>query len=330
MKQFLIIQTAFIGDAILATGMVEKLAQHFPDAAIDMLVRKGNESLLQNNPHLREVLIWDKKSGKYKNLNLLLKKIRATHYDKVINLQRFGATGLLTGLSGAKEKIGFKKNPFSFLFTEKYPHEIGNGTHEIERNHVLISSFTDNVAAKPKLYPSATDKEKIEASLKKPFICLAPTSVWFTKQLPAAKWVYLIRELAPQFQIYLLGAPGDSEACEQIIKDSKVTQGVTNLAGKLSMLQSAALMQQAHMNYTNDSAPMHMASSMNAPTTAVFCSTVPKFGFGPLADVSYVVQTREHLDCRPCGLHGYKACPLKHYQCANTISISELADTSLN
>ena len=118
-QKFLIIQTAFIGDVVLATCVVEKLHQHFPDAQIDFLVRKGNESLFNNHPFLHEILIWNKKENKQRNLFKLLKKIRATKYNKVINVQRFAATGFLTAFSGAKEKIGFDKNPFSFLFTKK-------------------------------------------------------------------------------------------------------------------------------------------------------------------------------------------------------------------
>ena len=58
------------------------------------------------------------------------------------------------------------------------------------------------------------------------------------------------------------------------------------------------------MNYVNDSAPLHIASAMDAPVTAVFCSTVPAFGFGPLRANGRIVETTENLDCRPCGLHG--------------------------
>jgi heptosyltransferase-2 len=78
-------------------------------------------------------------------------------------------------------------------------------------------------------------------------------------------------------------------------------------------------MEQALMNYVNDSAPMHLASSMNAYTTAFFCSTVKEFGFYPLADNSIVAQVEEKLDCRPCGLHGLKACPQGHFNCAHHI-----------
>lgn len=63
-------------------------------------------------------------------------------------------------------------------------------------------------------------------------------------------------------------------------------------------------MHDAQMNYVNDSAPMHLASAMNAPTAAIFCSTIPEFGFGPLSDDSRVIQIQKPLACRPCGLHG--------------------------
>jgi heptosyltransferase-2 len=90
------------------------------------------------------------------------------------------------------------------------------------------------------------------------------------------------------------------------------------------MLQSAALMKDARMNYTNDSAPMHLAASVNAPVTAIFCSTVTDFGFGPLSDNSHVAEIREPLECRPCGLHGHKECPRKHFRCAYEIDMNEL------
>jgi len=105
-KRFLVIQTAFIGDVVLATGLLEKLHAHFPDASIDFLVRKGNESLLANHPFLNEVLVWNKKEKKLANLWRTLRKIRGKRYDKVINVQRFAATGILTAFSGAKETIG--------------------------------------------------------------------------------------------------------------------------------------------------------------------------------------------------------------------------------
>ncbi|QEC67706.1 glycosyltransferase family 9 protein [Panacibacter ginsenosidivorans] len=323
MQKFLVIQTAFIGDVVLATGIIEKLHQYYPDAAIDFLVRKGNEGLLTDHPFLHEVLIWDKKQSKYGNLLKLLKKIKANQYDKVINVQRYATTGLLTAFSKAKETIGFDKNPLSFLFSKKIKHAFTEGTHEIERNHALISTFTDSMAAKPKLYPSKNDFGKVRQYKDKPYLCVAPSSVWFTKQYPKEKWISFLNQLPPKYNIYLLGAPSDKSLCEEIRKIS-LYPFVINLAGQLNFLQSAALMQDAVMNYVNDSAPMHFASAVNAPVTAVYCSTVPVFGYGPLSDKNFVVEVEEKLNCRPCGLHGYKACPKGHFKCAIDIRDEQL------
>ncbi len=75
MHKFLVIQTAFIGDVVLATAVVEKLHLYFPKAKIDFLLRKGNEALLANNPKINEVIIWDKRKDKIKNLSRILKQI---------------------------------------------------------------------------------------------------------------------------------------------------------------------------------------------------------------------------------------------------------------
>ena len=102
---------------------------------------------------------------------------------------------------------------------------------------------------------------------------------------------------------------------------SAFQDNVSNLAGELSYLESCALMKGAKMNYVNDSGPLHMASAVNAPVTTFFCSTVPSFGFGPLSDQSTIIEVSEQLPCRPCGLHGHKSCPKKHFKCGNDIEM---------
>ncbi len=329
MQKFLVIQTAFIGDVVLATGLVEKLHTHFPDAQIDFLVRKGNETLLEGHPFLHETLVWDKKKHKLPNLWRLLRRIRRSGYDKVINVQRFAATGLLTAFSGARETIGFDKNPLSRLFSKRVPHLVGEG-HEIGRNQQLIKDFTDPEPARPRLYPSSRDEEKVRPYQQDSYLTVSPASVWFTKQYPKENWISFLQQLPASQTVYLLGASSDHALCEEIRLGAGVAGGshsIINLCGTLSFLQSIALMRGAAMNYANDSAPMHFASSVNAPITAIYCSTIPGFGFGPLSDNSFIVELRPPLDCRPCGLHGYKACPRGHFHCARWITDEQLLAT---
>ncbi|MGM0612163.1 MAG: glycosyltransferase family 9 protein [Bacteroidota bacterium] len=324
-KRFLVIQTAFIGDAILATALLEELYLNYPDAQVDLLVRKGNEPLFEKHPFIHSLYVWDKSGSKLTNLQGVIRHIRKLRYDRVINLHRFTSSGIITAFTRAKEKAGFDKNPLSVFFTIKKKHVIGDGRHEVERNAELIADISAERVKKPKLYPLEYHFQKLVKYKKHAYICLAPTSVWFTKQLPKDKWLSLLTHLKDKYSVYLLGAPGDRDACEEIAK--YFTDGkVLNLAGRLSLLESAALMKDAVMNYVNDSAPMHLASAVNAPVTAVFCSTVPAFGFGPLSDKSHIVEVRETLDCRPCGLHGFLKCPEGHFKCAKNITIDQLIE----
>lgn len=329
MHSFLIIQTAFTGDVVLATAIIEKLHSYYPGARIDFLLRKGNEGLLHGHPYLNEVLVWDKSRNKSLNLLRIAMRVRNAKYTHIINLHRFGSSGLVTFFSGAEHRVGFDKNPFSYCFTRKIRHQLSDpGTdvpvHETDRNQQLIADITDLIPATPALYPSAADREHVAPYQQDgPYLCIAPSSVWFTKQFPVEKWIELVNAIPHIYTIYIIGAPSDTGTAQQIINNVSHPD-VHDLCGKLTFLRSAALMQGAVMNYTNDSAPLHFASAVNAPVTAVFCSTVPAFGFGPIRSNGVVVETREQLACRPCGLHGHKACPEGHFRCAKTITNEQL------
>lgn len=321
MDSFLVIQTAFIGDAILASALVEKLHSTYPDAPIDLLVRKGNETLFERHPFLRRVLVWEKRRKKYNNLFHLLRHIRAQHYSVVVNCQRFAATGLLTAFSGAVQRIGFRSNPFSFLFTHRFPHRLGDGTHETERNQLLIAHLSDPKPAMPRLYPFS-ENEKVRAARSQSYYCVAPSSVWFTKQLPVDKWAGVVAMLGARARVFLIGAPSDWSICQRVIELSGCSDRCENLAGEVSLMDSAFLIQGANSVWVNDSAPLHLGSAVGTPVRAFFCSTVPAFGFGPLSPGSRVIETAQPLNCRPCGLHGKRECPQKHFDCGNTILIS--------
>ena len=245
MKQVLVIQTAFLGDAVLVTSILEKLHAHHPDAAIDLVVRKGNEGLFAGHPFLHRVHVWDKRQGKTRALFRLIGELRRTRYDHIINAQRFFSTGLMTVLARGKEKVGYDKNPLSFLFTRKVKHVIGDGRHEVDRLNALIEHLTDDKRPLPRLYPdekASTEADHLIDPSSDHLICIAPASVWYTKQWPAEKWVELIKALPAEATIALIGAPGDVPLCERIAQEAGRGE---LLAGKLSLLGTAALMARA-------------------------------------------------------------------------------------
>jgi heptosyltransferase-2 len=328
LKKILIIQTAFIGDTVLATALVVKLKSYFPDAEIHFLLRKGNEGLLSSHPQISQVLIWNKKKNKYGNLFRLWKQVRANRYDLLINLQRYWATGFLTAFSGARETRGFSSNPMSLFFDRSFPHSFDKTAvrHEIYRNQALIADLTDQSPSMPNLHVDEAAEIAAKTYRKNSYITITAGSVWFTKRLPIEKWIDFIHRVDGRYDIYLLGGKEEYGINEEIIRRCN-RPNLFNLAGKQSFGESFALMRTAQMNYVNDSAPLHFCSALNAPVTAVFCSTSPDFGFGPLSERSFVVETREKLSCRPCGVHGRKSCPQKHFSCAYGINTDQLLQT---
>ncbi len=322
MKKALLIQTAFIGDAILATATLSTLKTL--GFTVDVLVRRGNEIFFKDHPDCNKVIVWDKKGsiGKYRSLLRIITEVRNSKYQSVINLQRFAATGILTALSGAKHKLGFTQNPLSFAFTHTLKHSVKVNYHESYRNLDLLHlAFPGAVHASPNLFLTAEVLESVERYKAQKYICIFPGSVWFTKRLSNDKWLELLQILPKEYTVYFLGAPNEKAMCNDLINlGSKHHSNLKNLCGEMSLMQSAALGKDAEMNYCNDSSPVHFLSAVDANITAFFLSTAPIFGFYPVSKNANVLQA-ENLPCKPCGMVGKASCPLGHFDCNKLIDI---------
>jgi heptosyltransferase-2 len=329
-RQVLIIQTAFTGDVVLALPLAQRVRAEWPDAHIHFLVRKGNENLVEHHPDIDSVWIWDKKHHKTANLFRLIQELRQIPFALVLNCQRFFSTGFLSLSLKAKEKRGFAENPLSTFYSARYPHTrssqgASNALHEVDRNLSLLTGLMPTHREAPRLIPTEAEIQKVRSLLPPgQWVVMAPASVWFTKQWPQEKWVELIRNMPENMISVLIGGPGDFSLCEEIRKAGG--KGI-NLCGKLTFRESAALMSLAHRTICNDSAPMHLASSVGGAVTGIFCSTIPEFGFYPLSPDSAILQETKDLSCRPCGLHGKKICPEGHFLCGTSIGVSEVLKT---
>lgn len=335
-KTILIIQTAFIGDTILASQFARAVKDQYPNSKIHFFLRKGNESVIQGLESIEKVWVWDKNGGKVKNLFNLIRALRGIRFDMVFNLHRHFNSGLVSALMKSPFKAGFKQNPLSFFYTHKVNHLIPHKTlsglwHEVQRNLQLLQKadptfqIVDNSKIyKPELPLQEKNFTKVAPFTEGTYFVVAPASVWFTKAWSEHKFRELTQELSKLGRVVFIGAPTDKDLCDRIRLDIPNTE---NLCGQLNLLDSAALMKKAKRVFVNDSAPLHLASCVNAKTTAIFCSTVQEFGYTPLADDSVVVDVGSSLSCRPCGLHGYKSCPLGHFKCAEDIQIKSVLAT---
>lgn len=304
-QRILVIQPAFLGDAVLTLPLLGRLREAFPEAELHWLVRKGVEALFSQHPWRLTLWSWDKS---WRGWWRLYTHLRDKKWEAILVVQRFFRMGLLGILLPARQRITYDKNPLSALYTHRIRHEFSADLHEVERILMLAAplGLSTDIPPPPWLFPL----ESVE--VEKPYIVLSPTSRWTTKEAPLSYWEAFLRRVPSNQTIYLTGLAADRLRLERL---RTAHPRVVNLAGQLSLPQLAALVGGAERVYTVDSALTHIASALGIPTTTVFCSTIPAFGFGPLAPGSEIIETSLLLSCRPCGLHGKKACPLGTFPC---------------
>ncbi|MBD3226346.1 MAG: lipopolysaccharide heptosyltransferase II [Caldithrix sp.] len=317
-NKILIIQTAFIGDTILVTPLIRAARHFFPQTQIDIMVIPQTAPLLDNNPHIQHIIRFDKRDQKRKAFVQTLKQLRATNYDLALAPHSSMTSALLMKCSGIPRRIGFNRHFARYLLTDRIDY-LANQL-EIDRNLQLMSVFT----AKPfdrqtELFPLTEDFENVRNMLSKggqvPIrIGIAPGSVWPTKRWPQSYFITLTDLLdRHNAQCIFIGSRHEQTLCRSIIEKSGAQHAV-NLAGKLSLLESAAAIQQCSVVVTNDSGALHIANAMQTDVYAIFGPTVRSFGFFPFRE-NDVVFENEHLYCRPCAKHGGKKCPEKHFRC---------------
>jgi len=333
----LLLQPAFLGDVVLSTAALESWHAARPDDPISVLVRKEAAGLFEDHPFVGQVHIWDRTGwAKYPRLLTLSNACRKQEPDRVVNLHRFGSMAWLAGRVGSAHTSVFEGTPLEGRRgVTAWPHAIGDGRHETERNHALIADIAGpfDPTTRPQLRPGRRHESAAEAWPEEGVI-LAPASVWATKRWPAEQWSRLADALSerwPQCPLVLLGGPSDAALLESVRAGCR--QAAPQVcAGDLNLLGSAALMARSNAVVSNDSAPLHMAGAVGCPVVGVFCSTTPSFGFGVLPGdresgrgVDVEVST-EALACKPCGLHGHRRCPEAHFRCGMDLSVKQVLD----
>lgn len=339
---YLVVQTAFLGDMILTTPLLERLSERGP---VDVVATPANAALLANHRAVRDVIVYDKRGAHHGvgGLQQLADRIR---------FRGDGATSVLRGSqvaymaqgsmrsatlvrwAGIPRIVGFDTSAGRWLYTERVRYD--STLHHAGRLLALAGLYeAESGVPRPTLYPGAVESATVDTLLREAgvsaanaLVVLAPGSVWATKRWPGYGELaqLLCRHVGQPFTIVVIGSAQDATLSASIAADVGASASlVVDATGKLSLLGTAALMQRASVVVTNDSAPLHLASAMNTPTVALFGPTVPAFGFGPLAAAQRVVQ-HETLSCRPCDAHGPKECPLGHWRCMRQIEAVRVAE----
>jgi heptosyltransferase-2 len=332
-QKILIIQTAFLGDVLLTLSMIHHLRKRFQKAEIDIVVRPEADEIREISCDLSKVIVFDKKNNRMKNTLKLIKTIQAKNYDLLISPHRSFRSGFISYLSGIPKRICFDNASLPFLYTDQIKYQ--KNRHEIERNLDLISEFVYVDDWKEKIPINMSDstlnkKLKNWIKFKQKIICVAPFSEWYTKKYPEAYFIRLIEMLINSgCKVILLGGRKDVEDSNQIAFGLKSKDNFVNLAGQLSIYESISVIDKSNLLICNDSAPIHMGTLTNCPVLAIYGSTVPEFGFYPYRKVDKIIQI-ENLYCKPCGIHGHKSCPEKHFRCMDELKPEKVFEVVKN
>ena len=321
--KILIIHTAFIGDIVLSTPLIKKIKDIYPKSQISYLTIPTGAAILENNPNIDKIIIYDKNNRDKGLFNFFkfIKKLRKEKYDMVLSLHRYLRSSLIAFGTGAKIRKGYSVAPASFVFTEKISYD--KNKHEAEK----LLSFVKGDEEKKypiEIYPSKEVKEKANQLIgnigEKKLVVIAVGSRWETKRWPVEYFNRVISGLSQEKDIVTAIIGGREDESLEL----KVMENAIDLRGKTTLLELAAVISQSNLLLTNDSSPIHIGSAFSkVKIFAIFGPTVKEFGFTPWSENSKIYEV-EDLSCRPCGLHGSKKCPQGHFKCMRDILPEEI------
>ncbi len=324
--KILLVQTSFLGDTILSTPLIEGLKKIHPQAELWMMTTPLAADLVKRDPLLSGVIQFAKR-GPEKGIKGLLRqaaKLQKHNFEIVYSLHRSARTSLLLWLSRIPQRIGYKSAKLAFLYTDTRTRP--RNQHDVLRNLALLNdSFSiSELPDKLRLFAPARDELDPELTTELPspgsYALIVPGSAWETKRWSAASYhqvaAYLIKN---GLQVVLTGSADEVEVCRDVAGELTVI----NLAGCGNLDSVLYLTKHAKIMICNDSMALHMASACKIPTVAIFCATVPEFGFGPWQNRALIVE-KNGLNCRPCARHGSRDCPNKTRACIDDLPVIEV------
>jgi heptosyltransferase-2 len=328
-----VIQTSFLGDAILTTPLLTELAARGP---VDVVTTPAAATVLAHHPAIRTLTVFDKRKGArgltglWRTARALSARYRGGPPATAYLAQGSIRSGLLALLAGCHERVGFATSTARPLYTRTVPYR--SDRHHSERLWSLGAPSDQAepaaTALQPRLYPDSADVRAVDELLSAAgystgtLLAFAPGSAWGAK-----RWPYfpdLAAALASEGRVVVLGSPQDRAIAGEIAT-AVAHRGYTviDATGRLTLLGTAELIRRCNVIVSNDSAPQHLASAMGTPTVTIFGPTSPDFGFGPLTPRRATAGV-DGLYCRPCDPHGPERCPLGHWRCMRELTVARV------
>lgn len=326
LMKFLVLRFSSIGDIVLTSPVLRCLRKKFPQAEIHFATKQAFFPVVQHNPYINKVHFLGE------SFLQLVSQLREEKFDFVIDLHNNQRTFLLKQALCTKSSAFYKANFEKWLMVNWKINHLPE-VHIVDRYLKTCRQLgVENDEEGLDYFLAPTDKVDLTTL---PFDCSTGYLAWVigakqnTKKLPVAKIVEVLRHI--QQPVVLLGSQEDAEDAKEIIRSVGAEKLLYHAAGKLSLNQSASLVEQASAVLSNDTGLMHIAAAFKKPLVSFWGNTIPAFGMWPYYGkhpVSHWMLEINGLACRPCSKLGYERCPQKHFNCMNLLEEKKIVEAA--
>ncbi len=322
----------WLGDLVMSLPALRAVRDSFPEAELDVLVRRELASFFDGALWINEVIPYRLRGGLAGALDraLIVHRIRARRFDLAVLFPKSFQSALWATLAGVPRRAGYVADRRGFMLTHK-----AGMRAEVEQAHqayhwlVMVGETigAEGSADNYRLDVNPQNRERMRAWLanrrRRParaLFALAPVAAYGpAKEWPANHYARLVDILAERYgaECVLAGGLDDRARCEEIAAQSRA--GALVAAGETTVGELIALLALCQGFAGNDSGCMHLAGALGIPTVAVFGSTNPA-RTGPMGPHTRVIYRA--LECSPCL---ERTCRFGHYNCLREIGADEVA-----
>jgi lipopolysaccharide heptosyltransferase II len=305
--RILIIKLRAIGDVLLSTIVTKNLRLAFPDASIHYLTEPPSVEVLRGNPFVDGIHVHerDRMTG-----IRLVRMIRRQRYNLVLDLFGNPRTALVTKLSGAPYRVGYRfgyrAHAYNIVVEPR-----GNSVHNTQFNLDALEAIGVAIQDRNLYFPLTSDDERFADEVLAPaagkfFVGMNTGGGWYTKRWPLDRFAELGDLVVEKYgaSVVLLWGPGQQKEVETIkslMKHKPLVPPATTLK------QLGALLKRCTCVVSNDSGPMHIAAAVGTPVLGIYGPTNPVLQ-GPFGE-NHVTVSNETLQCLGCN---YTRCPIGH------------------
>ena len=287
----------WLGDVVMSTALINAVKQYYPDAIIDLIIKKELSSIAPLIPGINKIHSFSKHDNKgLTGVFRFGKSLRSEKYDLYFNLPSSLSSLLMARATGAKKRIGYKKEGGFFFLTKAFEKPLH--VHRVDEYVSLLEQYTNQKITQKTVGLTLSDPvEKIADRVLINF-----NSEAASRRMPVEKGIAIINALTNTFKninFVFIGSPKENEFIEQIITQADNLSRIENLAGKTDLVGLCKLMAGSSAIITTDSGPAHLANAFNLPSIVLF-GAGNEHNTAPYNKEHLDILRYGKLDCEPC------------------------------